>query len=465
MRIYLSIIVLVVGMTVMWGQSAQTSLTLEPAFPHLSFTNPVDLQHPGDQSNRLFVVEQAGVIRVFDNDPAVASAQVFLDIQSRVTDVGEGGLLGLAFHPDFASNGFFYVYYTASPPLHSVIARYEVDPTNPDRGDPDSEMIVLEVEQPFPNHNAGQLAFGPDDGYLYIALGDGGDSGDPGENGQNSGTLLGSLLRLDVDAGANKQRGILAPDCGAGENATYTIPADNPLADGPGNACDEIWAYGLRNPWRFSFDTETDRLWTADVGQGRYEEIDLIEPGGNYGWNTMEGAHCFDPPMGCDQTGLTLPVWEYEHGGQSKSVTGGFVYRGPTVPSLLSQYIYADFIDGRIWALAYEGTSAVNTLLLDTNLNPSAFGVDDNKELYLVDYGGTIYRFTPEMPVTRYVALTGNDTDNDCTDEMSPCLTIGHAATQANPDDTLHIAPGTYPEPNLVIDKHLIVTGQGVVIR
>ncbi len=455
-------IVLAMGITAVWVQPAQSQVPLAPAFPHLFFANPVDLQHPGDGSDRLFVVEQDGVIQVFDNDPTVASASVFLDLQSLVTSGDELGLLGLAFHPDFAGNGFFYVYYTAPSPLRSVIARYTVDPANPDLGDPASAVILLEVLQPFSNHNAGQIAFGPDDGYLYIALGDGGSGGDPLEHGQNPGTLLGSLLRIDVDGGGGrKQSRMLMPDCGAGPNANYTIPADNPLVDGPGNDCDEIWAYGLRNPWRFSFDPETGQLWTADVGQNNYEEIDLITPGGNYGWSIMEGLHCFDPPVGCDQTGLTLPVWEYAHDGQSKSVTGGYVYRGSTAPSLLGQYVYADFVDGRIWALDYNGGSPLNTLLFDTSLNFSTFGVDQHHELYIVAYDGTIYGFT----VTRYVAPDGNDTGNDCTDQSDPCLTIARAVDQANPGDTLHIVSGTYVEPGLVIDQRLRVLGQGVVVN
>ncbi len=455
MPVQLPMIVLALGITAVWVQPAQSQIPLAPAFPQLFFASPVDLQDPGDGSYRLFVVEQNGVIQVFDNDPTVASASVFLDIQSLVTSGGELGLLGLAFHPDYAGNGFFYVYYTAPSPLRSVIARYTVDPANADLGDPASAVILLEVLQPFDHHNAGQIAFGPDDGYLYIALGD----GDLPANAQNPGTLLGSLLRIDVDSGGSKQR--LMPDCGAGLNANYTIPADNPLADGPGNDCDEIWAYGLRNPWRFSFDAQTGQLWTADVGDNDYEEIDLITPGGNYGWSIMEGFHCFDPPMGCDQTGLTLPVWEYPHDGQSKSVTGGYVYRGSTAPSILGQYVYADYVDGRIWALDSNGGSPVNTLLFDTNLNFSTFGMDQNNELYIVALDGTIYGFT----VTRYVAPTGNDTGNDCTEQSTPCLTIARAVDQANPGDTLHLTSGTYVEPGLVIDQRLRVLGQGVVVN
>ena len=452
------LVALVLGSIAVWVQPAQSQLQLTPAFPLLSFNSPVDLHHAGDGSNRLFVVEQDGVIRVFDNNPVQTAAPVFLDIRGRVTSGGETGLLGLAFHPNYAANGFFFVYYTAPSPLRSVIARYEVDPANPDLGNPDSELILLEVSQSFGNHNAGQIAFGPD-GYLYIALGDGGSGGDPQEHGQNPGTLLGSMLRIDID-GESEQSPMLVPDCGAGPNATYTIPADNPLADGPGGDCDEIWAYGLRNPWRFSFDSVTGMLWAADVGQDDYEEVDIVTAGGNYGWNTMEGLHCFDPPVGCNQAGLTLPVWEYPHNGQAKSVTGGYVYRGTIAPTLLGQYIYADYIDGRIWALDDNAGLPVNTLLFDTSLNISTFGVDQDQELYVVAIDGTIYWFS----VTRYVAPTGNDAGNNCTDANNPCLTIAHAVDQANPGETLHIASGTYAEPGLVIDKRLRVLGQGIVV-
>ncbi len=252
---------------------AQAQLEIEMAFAELRFTRPVDLQHAGDGSDRLFVVEQAGVIQVFANDPSVASASVFLDIEDRVDDRdNEEGLLGLAFHPDFANNGFFYVDYTASNPSRTVIARYQVDPNDPNRADRDSEVIVLETGQPAGNHNGGQIAFGPD-GFLYIALGDGGGGGDTFGNGQNPSTLLGSILRIDVDNPSNDRN--------------YGIPADNPFVGNTQGFQEEIYAYGLRNPWRFSFDPETGRLWTGDVGQRSFDEIVIVENGGNYGWNTM----------------------------------------------------------------------------------------------------------------------------------------------------------------------------------
>ena len=363
---------------------AQSEIKIEVAFVNLDFTRPVDLQHAGDGSNRLFVVEQAGVISVFDNDPSVASASVFLDIEDRVRDsANEEGLLGLAFHPDYANNGFFYVYHSASNPRRSIVARYSVDPNDPNVADRNSEVVVLQVGQPFGNHNGGQIAFGPD-GFLYIALGDGGSGGDPLGNGQNPSTLLGSILRIDVD--------------NPSDDRNYGIPADNPFVGNTQGFREEIYAYGLRNPWRFSFDPPTGRLWTGDVGQGDFEEIDLIESGGNYGWNTMEGFHCFDPETGCDQTGLVLPVHEYPHNGVRKSVTGGYVYRGPGVPELVGQYVYADFEDGQIFALEYDGQQVVqNTELMNTSLLISSFGIDENDELYFCAFDGQIYRFTPTV--------------------------------------------------------------------
>ena len=363
---------------------AQAQLEIEVAFANLEFTRPVDLQHAGDGSDRLFVVEQAGVIQVFANDPSVAAASVFLDIEDRVDDrEKEEGFLGLAFHPGFANNGFFYIDYTASNPSRTVIARYRVDPNDPNRADHDSEVIVLETGQPAGNHNGGQIAFGPD-GFLYIALGDGGGRGDRFGNGQNPSTLLGSILRIDVDNPSSDRN--------------YGIPADNPFVGNTQGFREETYAYGLRNPWRFSFDPETGLLWTGDVGQDAFEEIDIVESGGNYGWNTMEGFHCFSPSSGCDQSGLALPIHEYPHNGARKSVTGGYVYRGPGVPELIGQYIYGDFVDGRIWALEYDGQQVVqNTELLNTSLGIASFGVDQNNELYICAFDGQIYRFVPTV--------------------------------------------------------------------
>ena len=355
-------------------------IELAEPFPEMRFAQPVDVQHAGDASGRLFVVEREGTIRVLAGD-GVKEAPLFLDLRDRVEHGGgEEGLLGLAFHPDYASNGRLFVYYTRYDPRRSVVARFEADSNDPNRADPASEVIILEIEQPYSNHNGGQLRFGPD-GYLYIALGDGGSAGDPDENGQDKSTLLGSLLRIDVD----QREG--------GRN--YAIPPDNPLVGaqcGPQGCREEIYAYGLRNPWRFSFDRATGALWAADVGQNRYEEVDLIEAGGNYGWDEREGLHCFEPATGCRSDGLVPPVWEYDH-SQGRSVTGGFVYRGTGIPVLTGRYVYGDFISGRIWALEVQGGVAVeNAELFDTNLNITTFGEDEAGELYVADGGGRLYR-------------------------------------------------------------------------
>jgi glucose/arabinose dehydrogenase len=251
-----------------------------------------------------------------------------------------------------------------------------VSTSNADAADPESELVLLTFEQPYSNHNGGQVSFGPD-GYLYIAVGDGGSGGDPHDNGQNRATLLGSILRIDVDKQENGKK--------------YGIPSDNPFAKNKNGYRAEIYAYGLRNPWRFSFDTENGQLWTGDVGQNAYEEIDIIEKGGNYGWNTMEGNHCFEPKNDCDHSGLKMPVHEY---GRSEgiSVTGGFVYRGSALKDLHGKYVYADYATRRVWALDDRNGRAGNTLLFEADFNISSFGVDQHQELYLCGFDGKIYK-------------------------------------------------------------------------
>lgn len=329
--------------------------------------NPTDIQSPDDGSGRLFVVEQEGTIRIFRGGALLA--EPFLDIRSKTRAGGERGLLGLAFPPDYASKQYFCVNYTDLRG-DNVIARYRVFPGNPDRADPSSETIVLTQRQPFANHNGGQLAFGPD-GFLYIGFGDGGGAGDPQNNAQNRRTWLGKMLRVDPEAGL----------------PGYGVPADNPFASG-GEALPEIWAFGLRNPWRFSFDRETGDLWIADVGQNRLEEINFqpasSRGGENYGWNVMEGSQCFQ--AGCRPgTDFVMPVHEY---GRSEgiSVTGGFVYRGARYPELRGMYIYGDYGSGRIWGLRREGDRWANRLLLASGKAISTFGEDENGELYLADH-------------------------------------------------------------------------------
>lgn len=346
---------------------------LVDAFPNLTFERPLDFQSPNDGSGRVFVVEQGGTIKVFQNDESSTLATTFLDISGNIgTTANEQGLLGMAFHPNFDSNGYFYVNYTPSEAL-SVVSRFQVLGGDPNQADLGTELVILEIPQPFTNHNGGQLAFGPD-GYLYIASGDGGSGGDPQNNAQTRSNLLGTILRIDVDQSEN--------------GLNYAIPIDNPFV-GEANVREEIHAYGLRNPWRMSFDTQTGDLWSGDVGQGEREEINIIQSGGNYGWKLFEGTSCFSGA--CDDTGLIAPIFEYDHDANDESITGGFVYRGAAIPALVGKYVYADFISGRIWALDLDGSN--NQLLVESGLNIASFGTDAEQELYICAFDGTIYRF------------------------------------------------------------------------
>jgi glucose/arabinose dehydrogenase len=329
----------------------------------------VHLTHAGDGSGRLFVVERSGRIRIIRNGAVLPTA--FLDLTPVVGAAGsEQGLLSVAFPPGFAGKRYFYVDYTDLAG-NTVVARYRLG-ADPDLADPGSGETLLAVPQPFANHNGGQLAFGPD-GLLYVGLGDGGGAGDPFGNAQNLGTLLGKILRLDVEAG-------IAP---------YAIPPGNPFGN-------EIWALGLRNPWRFSFDRSTGDLYLGDVGQAAVEEVDFqpaASPGGqNYGWDIMEGSNCFGTTV-CDRTGLTLPVFEYGHAGGDCSVTGGFVYRGQAFPGLQGIYLLGDFCSGRIHGVRRAGAGWEGTLLLDTPLSISTFGEDEAGNLFVADFGtGDIYQ-------------------------------------------------------------------------
>jgi len=337
--------------------------------------SPVAITHAGD--SRLFVVQQGGTIVIHDGTRVLPTP--FLDIRSLVLSGGERGLLGLAFHPRYAENGFFYVNYTeTSGPGTTVIARYQVSPTDPNRANPQSAKVLLRVSQPFANHNGGQLQFGPD-GYLYIGLGDGGSGGDPGNRAQDPATHLGKMLRIDVDNGD-----------------PYAVPGSNPFLGRPGYFV-AIWALGLRNPWRFSFDRVTGDLWIADVGQGLWEEINFQPAtsigGENYGWKKMEGTHCFSPSSGCNDGTLVLPVIEYGHTGGACSVTGGYVYRGARYPLLHGTYLYGDFCNGVVWGATRSSSGAVSTrVLADTSFSISTFGEDVNGEVYVADYDtGRIY--------------------------------------------------------------------------
>ncbi len=330
--------------------------------------------------DRLFVLEQMGRIRIVENGQVLV--QPFLDITDRVGSTSsEQGLLGLAFHPDYAtpgaaSEGMFFVNYTDKNG-NTQIARYSVSSDDPDLADPASEVIYLTQEQPYANHNGGSLAFGPD-GYLYAGLGDGGSANDPLQAGQDLSTVLGKVLRLDADAA----------------DAEFAIPDGNPFV-GVAGARPEIWAYGLRNPWRFSFDRATGDFYIADVGQNTWEEINMQPAqslgGENYGWRIMEGSHCFQADS-CDQDGLVLPIFDYDH-SQGCSVTGGYVYRGQLYPALTGNYFVSDYCTGTIWRLFAEGDSWRTDVVLDSDLVISSFGEDVNGELYVLNYwSGGIFR-------------------------------------------------------------------------
>jgi len=360
------------------------AITTEQVFTQLpTFNQPTALlQAPGD-STRWFVLEKGGVVRVFANDANVMSSSVFLDLSGVVNSAGEGGLLGMAFHPSFPATPEVFVSYTrtgAGTPLVSYVSRlYSMDGGL--TADPAVEDIILTLAQEQTNHNGGDLHFGPD-GNLYIGFGDSGGGGDPRDYGQNTSILHGSMVRVHVDG-----------------NTPYEIPVGNPFAgsaictQGVGAApCPEIYAWGLRNPWRFSFDWATGKLWVGDVGQNDWEEIDVIEAGLNYGWNVREGAHCYPAGSSCDATGLTDPVTEYGR-GLGVSVTGGYVYRGSAIPDLVGWYVFGDFGSGRVFAIPEDSVAGtVAEVLLDTNISIVAFGEAVSGELYLIDYGvGTIH--------------------------------------------------------------------------
>jgi len=357
----------------------QAQVSVVDAFPNLTFSRPVDLQHAPDGSDRIFVVSQNGDIDVFSTaDSTISETKLFMSLQDSVRRNGsEEGLLGLTFHPDYIDNGYLYVSYNPAGTLGSVIARYKVS-ADPDKVDQSTKKIILQLSQPAGNHNGGQIAFGPD-GYLYFGLGDGGGSNDQYGNGQNLETMLGSIIRIDVDDTSSY--------------GNYAIPPDNPFVGNDSSWREEIYAYGLRNPWRWSFDPLTGWLWLGDVGQGTWEEIDIIEKGGNYGWSLMEGAHCFPIGSDCDDTGLIYPIAEYNH-NFGIAVTGGYVYRGSKVPDLYGKYVYGDYGSGLIWTIDYDGTAdPVNELLLSSGRVISTFGVDTDYELYICDLGGKIYKF------------------------------------------------------------------------
>ncbi len=363
------------------GVDQESSFTLVPAFPNISFDRPLDIQSPGDGSGRLFVAEQRGVIHVFEHNPAVSGTNIFLDIRDRVFfDGDQRGILGFTFHRDYENNGYFYVFYIAERPQRTVISRFSVSDVDPGQADSGTELILLEIDHaprlvPGTCICGGQMSMGPD-GYLYVALGVSG----PASNGQDTANLFGSILRIDVNNPQN--------------DLNYSIPQDNPFFGNNEGIREEIFAYGLRNPFRFSFDPETGLLWAGDVGERGAEEVNIIENGGNYGWNIMEGTMCHEPEFGCDMTGLQVPVWTY---GRNEGITiiGGFVYRGSEFPELIGSYIYADFGSGRVWALSVDENSlpVENTELLQFDpFSIVSFGVDEDEELLICSFDGRIYR-------------------------------------------------------------------------
>lgn len=364
---------------------------LEPVFEGLRFDRPVGMfQMPGDDT-RWFVVEQSGRIQVFQNVEGVQAASVFVDISPRVSYQGERGLLGLAFHPEVASNRQVFLSYTVlRRELGAMVTALTRVSLREDalELDLDTEELIFQVPQPYGNHNGGTIAFGPD-GYLYAGYGDGGSGGDPHGHGQNLQTWLGSVVRLDINQ-ADLQR-----------QTPYSIPPDNPFVGQ--DAQPEIWAYGLRNPWKFSFDIANGDLWAADVGQSLVEEVDLLVSGGNYGWKIYEGSDCFRDDARCGQVQAIGPVVEYPHEGRA-SVTGGFVYRGAEIPELQGAYLYADFVSGRIWAAMPDPLSATGytsqVLIQSAGFAISSFGQDQDGEIYVVRYeeaDGRIYRLVPQI--------------------------------------------------------------------
>ena len=367
------------------GGSAPIEFTLLTS----GLSEPVQvLQAPNDPS-RFFIVEQGGTIRIFTGGSLLPTP--FLNISTLTSDGSEQGLLSMAFHPNYESNGDFYVYYTddIATPGDITIARYTVS-ADPDVADPDSALILLVIPHPVnANHNGGLLMFGPNDGYLYIGTGDGGSGGDPPNNAQNLDILLGKMLRIDVD-------GTGAIPCGQADPAPYSNPASNPF-NGRGG-CDEIWSYGLRNPWRYSFDRDTGDMFIGDVGQNAWEEIDFqpgdSEGGENWGWRRMEGFHCYNPTTNCNDGSLVLPIFEYAH-TLGCSVTGGFRYRGSEIPGVFGSYFYGDFCTGRIWEAVQDGGGDwTSTNILDTTYNISGWGEDLAGEIYVVSHGGSVYKVT-----------------------------------------------------------------------
>lgn len=360
------------------GEIPPTGIDVQSAFPNLSFNKPVEMVQPPGDASLWFLLEKDGLIWMFANDSATTSPTLSLDLTGRVDNTAnEGGLLGMAFHPSFSGSGDVFLYYTetgsGTNPLTSKVSRFAVNASG--IIDSTTRSEVLSVDQPATNHNGGKILFGPD-GFLYIGLGDGG--GNPDGRAQDTTSLLGSILRIDVD---NRDPGL-----------EYAIPSDNIFA-GSRTDAPEIFAWGFRNPWRWSFDRSTGLLWAGDVGQNTWEEVDLVTAGGNYGWEIKEGDHCFSPSTGCDETGLIDPVAEYSHALGDRSITGGYVYRGVSIPGVRGSYIFGDYVSGRIRGFDVEEKPPAVRLLAETGLMIASFAEEADGELYVLDFtGGGIYK-------------------------------------------------------------------------
>lgn len=362
------------------------AVTAVRAFPHLRIRLPIIFTNAGDGTNRIFIGSQLGVVHVFPNDENVSDTTVFLNIEDRVICQGEEGLLGLAFHPNYRHNGEFFVYYSKAGDSHmSIISRFHVSKDDPNKADEDSEEEIMRIDQPFSNHNGGTLVFGPD-GFLYIGLGDGGNVDEAKKNGQDRSNLLGSILRIDVD---HKDDAL-----------NYAVPKDNPFVDIK-NVRPEIWAYGLRNVWRMSFDRENGRLWAGDVGQDMWEEINIIVRGGNYGWSLREGRHSYGANGSGRRADLIDPIWEYNH-SVGNCVVGGIVYRGHRIPALRGTYLFGDYIANKAWMLRYNDSSekvaSVSKIDGIDNMPIVTFGEDEAGEAYVTDAFGQIFGLVEVRP-------------------------------------------------------------------
>lgn len=415
-----------------FAANAHAQYKLLDAFPNLpTFANVIELTHAYDGSNRFFAVQQRGIVYVFNNSPTVSTRKTFINLSSKVSQSGsETGLLGLAFHPNYETNRYFYAHFTfdSAAALWSRISRFTTSASNPDTALVNTEVIYLTLSQPELNHNGGKIAFG-NDGFLYISFGDGGGAGDPGNRAQNRAVLLGKILRINIDI----------PSAGR----QYSIPTTNPYYGNTQGWKEEIFAYGLRNMWKFNFDYPTNRIFGADVGQGAWEEIDLIENGNNYGWSCYEGNHFFNASRCTSVTSPTFPIWEYARGGSGGSVTGGHVYRGAFLPELYEKYIYADYIDGRVWALSYDGINpTTNMLLLDTTFLISSFGLDENYEIYVCRYSSTgrIFRISNPNVITLDLKLSLEGL-------YDPTL------NRLNISDTIRIYLHSIASPNIIVDS------------